>query len=148
MYLRVAPTFEQLYQQELKGKRLYVDIWATWCGPCKEEFKYKDSIEAILRSYRVETLYLSMEPGDKMIEDTWRLMINYYKLKGLHVRADQQLFDQIMQYAWGENEMWGTIPRYLIIDEQGKLVEQNAAHPSEPQRLQGQLEKHFGKKDQ
>lgn len=147
-YLRVAPTFQQLYQQELKGKRLFVDIWATWCGPCKDEFKYKDSIEAMLRSYRVETLYLSMEPGDGKIEDQWRRMINFYQLKGLHVRANQQLFDQVMQYAWAENEMRGSIPRYLIIDEHGVLLEQNAARPSQPQLLRNQLEKHFGKKGQ
>lgn len=127
-------SFEKL-KEVFKGKKLYIDVWATWCGPCKEAFKYKDDAGKILASKSVELLYISMDMPAR--EEQWRKMIHYYQLSGYHIRTSDALRNDMMKLFWDGNSY--AIPRYIIIDENGVVQEPNAAHPSDIKRLQEQV---------
>lgn len=121
----------------LKNGPYYVDIWATWCGPCKAEFKFNASLSALLREYNVKPLYLSIDKDSD--EEDWKNIIKYYKLPGIHLRANDSLRKDIANKL-GKNKRF-SIPRYLIINKNGGVVNSDAERPSRIDDLREQLTK-------
>lgn len=124
-------------RKALKNGPYYIDIWATWCGPCKGEFKFNEPLTALLREYNVKPLYLSIDK-DRDDED-WKNMIKYYKLPGLHLRASDNLRKDITKQL-GKNNSF-SIPRYLIINKKGAIVNKDAERPSSLDDLKKQINK-------
>ncbi|MBS2101026.1 TlpA disulfide reductase family protein [Carboxylicivirga linearis] len=117
----------------LKGKQIYIDIWSTSCGPCKEEFEYNEKLKETLKNKDVEIIYISLDSDQN--KDRWKDMIKYYNLKGNHIRANEKLEADLKEKI----ERWYGIPRYLIIDEGGNIVNNDAPRPSNSQELEKQL---------
>ena len=81
-----------------KGKKLYVDVWATWCAPCRKEFQYKDSLEIILEQHDITPLYISLDNENQ--NKKWKALVYANHLKGFHFRANQAFIDDLKLY-WG-----------------------------------------------
>lgn len=121
-----------------KGKTVFVDMWATWCGPCKAEFEFAPQLEKYLAANNVQMLYISM---DKDNADTqWQSMIKYYGLAGYHVRTTDNLRNDLIKRFWGGKGY--SIPRYVIIKD-GAVVVENAQRPSDKQKLYDQIAKYL-----
>lgn len=119
----------------LKGNAYYVDIWSTYCVPCKEEFRYNASLQRLLKNRNVRLLYLSID--DERRDDDWKNLIKYFKLSGLHVRAADELRKDLSRTLGKDNIM--SIPRYLIIDKNGTIINNDAARPSDSIHLSRQI---------
>lgn len=124
-------------RKALKNGPYYIDIWATWCGPCKQEFKFNASLTALLREYNVKPLYLSIDKDSD--DEDWKNMVKYYKLPGVHLRANDRLRKDITKQL-EKDHVFG-IPRYLIINKEGRIVNNDAKRPSELDDLREQLNK-------
>jgi thiol-disulfide isomerase/thioredoxin len=114
------------------GKKVYVDIWTTSCGPCKDEFKYSEDLEQLLLSNNTAMLYISLDSDNT--DTRWKDMIKFYQLTGYHVRANKELeadLEKILGSLW--------IPRYLLIDGNGKIANNNAKRPSQLKDLEKQI---------
>ena len=113
-----------------KGKKLYVDIWATWCAPCRKEFQYKDSLEIILEQHDITPLYISLDNENQ--NKKWKALVYANHLKGFHFRANQAFIDDLKLYWGGEKGKKSfLIPCYMLIDENGNILEKHARRPSE-----------------
>ena len=118
------------------GEKVFVDVWATCCGPCKEEFAYKDPLHQILKEKGYTMLYLSLD--EEKNDGKWREMVSFYGLNGEHIRASEALL-QDLRKLFDQN---GTlaVPWYLIIDEKGNIVNLHAPRPSEMDKLAAALD--------
>lgn len=118
-----------------KGKTIYIDMWATWCGPCKEQFAFKDELDPFLKSKGVEVLYISLDKPRE--NEQWKSMIKYYNLEGHHIRASEKLVTDI--YKVFSNGQGISIPRYVICKD-GKVVVAKAKAPGDKGELHKQIE--------
>ena len=76
-------------------------------------------------------LYISIDHPEQ--ERAWKNTINFYKLKGSHYRADQVFIKDMWAII---EEYQGAIPRYILIDKQGKFFLNTASSPSKNLNLQ------------
>ncbi|HWW38461.1 TlpA disulfide reductase family protein [Pedobacter sp.] len=130
-------TFDELAAR-FKDKLVYVDIWATWCGPCKAEFEYNPGLHEFLKAKQIEMLYISMDKPEA--DQQWKQMIRYYDLRGKHIRTSDSLRQDLMNKFWDGKSY--SIPRYLIVKD-GKVIEANALRPADKDKLYQQIRKYL-----
>jgi thiol-disulfide isomerase/thioredoxin len=120
-----------------KDKTVYIDRWATWCSPCLEEFKYKDSLYKFLNANKIEIVYLN---SDSDIQDSvlFQFIISH-NLRGYHLRLN----DSLKKDLTVKKIFIPRIPQYMIIDNKGNVVENNALRPSKGDTLYLQLKKYL-----
>lgn len=120
--------------QKLNGERIYVDVWATWCGPCKKEFEHNVAFYKLLKSKEIPLLYLSVDKDDR--EKQWKDMINYYDLEGYHIRVNEKLYTHLKDLR-GDDSF--SIPWHILIDNNGNIIKKYVSGPSEIEKLKEQL---------
>ncbi|SUJ02707.1 Thiol-disulfide oxidoreductase resA [Sphingobacterium spiritivorum] len=107
----------------LKGNVVLIDVWATWCGPCKAEFPYLKQLEKDIAGKPIRVVSISIDEDGA--RNKWLKMIRDEGLGGI------QLFG-------GSNEEFSdyykinAIPRFLVFDKNGKIVTVDAPRPSDP----------------
>jgi len=109
--------------KSIKGKRVYVDVWATWCGSCKVEFKDKDKLTDLLKSKGIEILYISIDEDNR--DNAWKNMIKYYNLHGYHLRANGKLSAELRLLQNPKGGFY--IPWHILLDENGNIVKDPSA---------------------
>lgn len=119
-----------------KGKVIFMDIWATWCGPCRESFAHIGPLQEYAAANDVVLLYLSVDHSED--DEKWRKMVAHYNLKGEHVCA-QEAFKQEIYDTFGHKGALN-IPRCVIFDKQGNIRFSTAASPEQWDRLKEQLQ--------
>lgn len=136
----IANTFANIDEllASFKGKTVFVDMWATWCVPCKEEFKFLPALKKYLADNKVDILYISLDRDDA--DKKWQEMIKYFGLDGSHVRTTPKMYAELIN-RFGKNQSF-SIPRYLIVKD-GKIVEDDALRPSDQQKLYDQIGKYL-----
>lgn len=112
---------------DLKGKVVLIDVWATWCGPCKAEIPHLKKLEKEMHGTDVQVVSISVdEEKDKA---KWLKMIKDEQLGGL----------QLFASGWGDFAKYYKItgiPRFMVFDKQGKVVTIDSPRPSSPELKQ------------
>ncbi len=107
---------------DYKGNLVYVDVWATWCGPCKAQIPALKELEKKFHGQPITFLSISVDkPKDRQ---KWIDFVKENDLKGVQLMADKA-FDSDVAKAYGIN----AIPRFMLFDKSGKIITIDAPRP-------------------
>lgn len=140
-YSYIKQTVDSLSQlkdvPQLASKYLLIDLWASWCMPCRHEFKYKNELHKLLSTYNnIELIYISI---DKLVQQKdWIQCINDFKLGGFHLLASTSLQNNIQKQIFKNEEF--TIPHYILLDQNGEILHKNLPRPSNINKLKETLD--------
>lgn len=107
---------------DFKGKVVYIDVWATWCGPCKQEIPHLIKMEEEYKNKNIVFLGVSIDAQEDHAK--WKKFLIDYNMKGVQVFAGDKAADISKPY-----KIKG-IPRFILIDKNGRIVSDNAPRPS------------------
>jgi len=107
---------------DLAGKYVYIDTWATWCGPCRGELPHLKTLE---EKYGKKNIYFVSISCDRD-KAAWEKMVKEDKLGGiqLHNGGDNTFMDAYMITG---------IPRFILLDKEGKIINAKMTRPSNPE---------------
>jgi len=117
---------------DLKGKLVYIDIWATWCGPCIAEHPHWDKMKEEYKNKPVAFLTVSIDDR----KEPWEKMVKNKKMDGLQWFAENAWQSELTQFF-----MVNAIPRFLLLDTEGKILDPSADRPSG--EIRETLDKHL-----
>lgn len=113
---------------DMHGKMVYLDVWATWCGPCRAEIPYMEKLYALYKGSSDMVLVSVSIDSD---HEAWKAKVT----------ADNPGWPQYIVEGGHESvfcRQYGItgIPRFLLFDKEGRLVDANAPRPSDTHIVQ------------
>ena len=109
--------------EDLRGKLLYIDVWATWCGPCIKEMP---ALKELVKEYANKDIeFVSISIDSKNDYEKWRKMVPEKNVGGIQLYDAEGLNSDFMK-AFSVS----LIPRFMMIDSEGKIITAKAPRPS------------------
>lgn len=119
--------------KDFKGKVVFIDVWATWCGPCRGQFPFLKEVEEEYKD-NMDIVFVGISTDAITNKQKWLKTIKKEKLEGI------QLIDDSGK-SFGRKYNILSIPRFLLIDKQGNWIEIRCPLPEAKQELKRYLDK-------
>mgnify|MGYP003079600413 CR=1 FL=1 len=118
-------TGKEVSLSDLKGKYVYIDVWATWCGPCNAEIPHLKKLEEEFEGRNIYFVSISCDDS----RNAWERFVQVKQLGGiqLHMGDDKSFMEAIRCKG---------IPRFMLIDQYGKFLNANMPRPSDGKTLE------------
>ena len=114
----------QIRLDELRGKIVFIDSWASWCGPC---IAHRPRVLELAKKYenesRVEILMISMDAS----KEVWSKFLSKMNQQG---NSGDLIIENGMRTLYGDKFNITSIPKYILIDQFGVIIKSNIAEPS------------------
>lgn len=111
--------------KDLRGRYVYIDIWATWCVPCRGEIPALKKLEETFKGLNIAFVSLSCDK-DKA---KWEQTVKDEKMGGIQLWGDE---DNEFLRAYRVQ----TIPRFIFIDPEGRIVNPDMTRPSDDKTIE------------
>ncbi len=123
---------EELIKKKHKGKVIYMDIWASWCGPCRAQMAPAHELHKLFNDKDVVFINICMASPQKH----WIKVINEYKVLG-----ENYFFDSDLSAEASAKLLSGGYPTYILIDKKGQIRNKKAPYPSNLSKIGDEIEK-------
>jgi len=130
-----APTFNYENQkggkttlESLKGKYVYIDLWATWCSPCRAEIPFLQKVEEQYKEKNIEFVSISIDAMKD--QPKWSKFVTEKQLVGIQLLAENEWNSKIIK-DYGVHG----VPTFILIDPNGNIVTPRAPKPSDPKLI-------------
>ena len=115
---------EKVSLKDLKGKYIFIDIWATWCVPCRKELPFMKKLEERYKDKDIHFVSISCDTNRK----AWEKKVTQDQLQGIQLHFSDDSF--LKKY------MVQGIPRFILLDQQGRILSAEMTRPSDPATTQ------------
>ena len=109
--------------KDFRGKYVLIDVWATYCSPCKKEIPFLEKIQEKFKNKNIVFVGIATDG----VKAEWIKFLDQNKLKGIQLIMDRKWISFMHRYQVS------TIPRYILLDKEGKIVNMNMPLPSDPE---------------
>jgi thiol-disulfide isomerase/thioredoxin len=106
------------------GKVIYIDFWASWCGPCREE---TPAMKKLYSKFKEDDRLAIISIAVSDAKENWMQALANDKPEWLQLRDHKGE----LQKSYNTN----SIPRFVLIDKKGKIVSMDAPRPSNTESL-------------
>jgi len=111
----------QVSLSDFKGKVVYLDFWASWCGPCLQQIPSARELKSRMEGQDVVFLYVSVDED----EAAWRKKVADEKIEGIHVNVPG------FQHEVPKSYNIRGVPAFFIIGRDGNIFDNRAPRPSD-----------------
>ena len=134
---KVAPEFHNFLDykggkkslKDFRGNYVYIDVWATWCKPCIAQIPFLKELEKEYKGKNLNIVSISTDEDRRSggsweaAKSKWSKMVKEKNLGGTQLWAGRDGLSFSLDY------LIKGIPRFILIDPQGKIVDANAPRP-------------------
>ncbi len=124
-----APGFEyadiegaKIALKDFRGKNVYIDVWATWCGPCLRELPHLEKLQERYHDNE-HIVFASVSIDDD--KEAWAKMVKEKEMQGVQLIGDDAWSSSICK-----DYLINGIPRFILVDKEGKIMDAKAPRPS------------------
>jgi thiol-disulfide isomerase/thioredoxin len=117
---------------DFRGNFVYIDVWATWCRPCLAQIPYLKQLEKDFEGKNISFVSISTDDARRSqgswdkAREKWQNMVKAKELSGVQLWAGE---DDI---RFSKEYVITGIPRFILIDPEGNIVNSNEMRPSSP----------------
>jgi thiol-disulfide isomerase/thioredoxin len=118
--------------KDFKGNYVYIDVWATWCRPCIAQIPYLKKLEEEYKNKNITFVSISTDDDRRSsgswekAHDKWKNMVKQKNLTGTQLWAGKD------NTRFSQEYMIRGIPRFILIDPKGNIVDSDAKRPTDP----------------
>lgn len=112
-----------------KGSVTLIDLWATWCPPCRQAMKLVDAIKPALKAKGCKFVYVTGETSPRADFDAM-----YKSIDGDHYYLTNDQYQYLLKQTQAEG-----VPHYILLDKAGNILWKNSGYPGNDE-LQSQVE--------
>ena len=110
---------------DFKGKVVYLDVWASWCLPCRRQIPKLKELKEIYKN-EPDLIFMYVSIDSKL--EKWKKFVRKKELHGIHLIANAFFINEF-------SNKYGifAIPHFILIDKNGNVFENDTARPGWPE---------------
>lgn len=124
----ITPDGESASLADIIDRTTYIDIWASWCGPCRGEIPHMEELVGHFKGNdKVRFISISV---DESREDWAACLADENPSWPQYIASDREELEKLATALQIEY-----IPRFVLADAEGYIIETNAPRPSSGEEI-------------